>query len=201
MLPYPKSLSCITQLALLLTLVSLGVQQPATAASDSSDATVPESGAWQAHQYDFQYMGFTSTYTCDGLTDTMERVLKMMGAQPGFKVQPTCGGSMNRPDKLAGARLNFSSLQPTPTGGAAADAVPGVWRHVKLSPQHGTGLELGDCELVDQVRTTVLPLFSIRNLKNEVTCVPYQQSITYNLEFDVFVPASSLKAKSGGAQH
>jgi hypothetical protein len=50
-------------------------------------------------------------------------------------------------------------------------------------------LGLGDCELVEQFRDKVLPMFLTRNLNNQVTCVPHEDSgSNFNLSFDVFAP-------------
>jgi hypothetical protein len=86
-------------------------------------------------------------------------------------------------DKLAFAYLTFSSLQPPP------DTAPGQWRHVVLAPRHPYQLDYGDCELVEQFRDTVLPMFTTRNVTNNVTCVPHQdEGSNFYLSYDVFAP-------------
>jgi hypothetical protein len=37
-------------------------------------------------------------------------------------------------------------------------------------------LAIGDCELVEHFRTQVLPLFGTRNVANNRTCIPHQDS-------------------------
>jgi hypothetical protein len=167
----------------------------AAAAADAPGAgpqpplAVTGAGTWQSHTSDFQFMGFTSTYSCDGLADKLKVLLKAAGAAPNPKVQPLCSRGYGVPDKLARATVVFSTLQPVPVGAGAAVSVAGVWRHVELEPHRPFTLGLGDCELVEQFRDKLLPMFQTRNLNNQVTCVPHEESgSSFNLSFDVFAP-------------
>jgi len=152
-----------------------------------------EPGSWQPHQFTFNFMGFTTTYSCEGLEDKLKLLLKMSGASPDMKVIAPCDRGSGRPDRLAMAYLTFSTLQP----GAASNAADGTWRHVAVAPRHPYQFELGDCELIEQFRDKVLPMFAIRNLTNSVTCVPHQDSgSNFNLSYDVFAPPPVAKKPS-----
>lgn len=48
----------------------------------------PVPAVWQRHEVDFTYMGFTSLYSCDGLEDKLERLLKAAGAGAGGVTEP-----------------------------------------------------------------------------------------------------------------
>ena len=146
-------------------------------------------GSWQQHKFTFNYMGFTSIYSCNGLEDKLRLLLQLSGAGPNrhdVKVSSPCVFGIGRPDKLAMADLTFSSLQPA----ASADGAPvGAWRHVALTPNHPFELGRGDCELIEEFRDKVLPMFTTRNVVNDITCVPHQDSgSNYSLSFDVFAP-------------
>ena len=166
-------------------------------ADTGADAAVPnggEPGNWQTHKYNFNFMGFTTIYSCDGLEDKLKLLLKLSGAGPGTQVVGSCARGDGRPDKLAMAYLTFSSLQPGTATTAGPEGAPGSWRHVVLSPRHPTQLELGDCELIEEFRDRVLPLFATRNISNDVTCVPHQLSgSNFSLSYDVFAPAATAK--------
>ena len=164
----------------------------ALAADGADSAAAEQPGSWQPHNYDFHYMGFTSTYSCDGLADKLQLLLRVVGASPDAKVIPLCARSFGRPDKLAEASLRFSTLQLADANAPGASA--GVWRHVELTPRHPFNLQTGDCELVEQFRDTLLPMFVTRNLDTQVTCVPHQESgSNFRLSFDVFAPAPPAK--------
>jgi hypothetical protein len=155
------------------------------------DPAATQPGSWQQHDYQFNYMGFTATYSCDGLADKLQLLLRLSGASPQAKVIPFCARGYGVPDKLAQAQLKFATLQPAPSAsGIPAASVDGLWRHLELSPHHPYELQVGDCELVEQFRDRVLPLFATRNLQNQVSCVPHQESgSNFSLSVDVFVPA------------
>ncbi len=109
-----KRPTCLGTAALLLaSLVSRG----APAATDPAVAGT-EPGVWQTHELTFQFMGFTATYSCDGLADTLQLLLDTIGAQKGAKVSPLCVRPFGEADRLATARLKFQTLQPHPDGAA-----------------------------------------------------------------------------------
>ncbi|MGO9595710.1 MAG: hypothetical protein ACLQFF_03335 [Steroidobacteraceae bacterium] len=172
-------------------------ETPSPGAQGGTPAT--QAGSWQPHSYEFHYMGFTSTYSCDGLADKLQLLLRLAGARADAKVVPLCTRGYGVPDELAQAKVVFSTLQlakATSPGASAtaAKSVDGVWRHVELAPQHPFELQLGDCELVEQFRDTLLPMFVTRKLNNQVSCVPHQESgSNFSLGFDVFAPAAAAK--------
>jgi len=180
--------------ALVATLVlsSATLLSSASFAADPAAAPAPIPGAWQKHQYAFAYMGFTSTYSCDGLADQLKRLLLAAGARADAKSQPgACGSPYGTPDKFARADLTFYTLAPLDNGKPADEKpVNGVWRSVALAAHSPRGLQVGDCELVDQFRALVLPMFTTRNVVNQMTCIPHQESGTLiDLRFDVFAAA------------
>jgi len=107
----------------------------APARADDTAASMGTPGTWQSHKYSFQFMGFTSTYSCDGLADKLKTLLLAAGARADAKSRPgACASGFGRPDKFARADLTFSTLSPAP-GDAASDAKPvnGVWRTVTFT--------------------------------------------------------------------
>jgi hypothetical protein len=62
-------------------------------------------------------------------------------------------------------------------------------------------LALGDCELMEQFRQQVLPMFSTRNVVSNTTCIPHQESgSNIDLKFDAFaaVPGKKHATATGG---
>ena len=134
-------------------------------------------GVWQKHEYSFAFMGFTTTYSCDGLADKLKVLLLAAGARADVKANGgACPSGFGRPDKLARADLTFYTLAPATGNGADGTAVNAQWLAVDLQARKPRELGTGDCELVDQFRTSVLPMFTTRNLDNRTTCVPHQES-------------------------
>jgi hypothetical protein len=69
----------------------------------------------------------------------------------------------------------------TPWDAASANAaetpVPAHWKLIELSTDRDPLKEAGDCELIEQVKAHVLPLFNARNIDYHSTCIPNQLQI------------------------
>jgi hypothetical protein len=179
---------------------------PALLISRTSSADEPSArdrGVWQKHEYSFVFMGFTSTYSCDGLADKIKLLLISAGARHDAKSQPgACASGYGRPDKFARANLVFYTLAPsgtdTPSGSKQVD---GIWRPVSFADYSPRDLRTGDCELVEQFRNNVLPMFTTRNVEDHTTCIPHQDSgSVISLRFESFAAAPSA-AHAPPAQH
>jgi len=58
-------------------------------------------------------------------------------------------------------------------------------------------LQIGDCEVVEQFTSAVLPMFTTRNVANKTACVPKQESGSdINLQFDAFVAVPAVAART-----
>src|SRR5471032_657827 len=155
----------------------------------ADDPSAREPGSWQKHEYSFAFLGFTSTYSCDGLADKIKLLLIAAGAKHDVKSQPgACASGFGRPDKFARADLTFYTLAPL-SSAAASDGKPvdGTWRSVAIAQRSPRELQAGDCELVEQFRSNVLPMFTTRSVENHTTCIPHQDSgSVINLRFESF---------------
>lgn len=160
-------------------------------------AALADEGTWQKHQYSFQFMGFTTTYSCDGLAGKLKTLLIAAGARRDAKSWPgACSRGFGSPDKFAQATLTFYTLAPAGADKTDdAPRVPGAWRAVAFAARSPRELALGDCELVEQFRNQVLPMFAARNIDDHTTCVPHQESGTViNLNFETFAAVSAKPA-------
>jgi hypothetical protein len=170
-------------------LVSLACALLAANAALADEPAAHAAGVWQKHDYSFAFMGFTSTYSCDGLADKLKTLLIAAGARADAKSRAgACASGFGRPDKLARADLSFYTLAPdSPNAPSDAKRVEGTWRPVNFSVRSPRELAVGDCEVVEQFATAVLPMFTVRNIENHTTCVPHQESGSeINLKFDAF---------------
>ncbi len=103
------------------------------ATSPPTAAPGAQPGAWQDHELEFQFVGFTTTYSCDGLESKLRLLLTRLGARPGFTVWAYgCARGGGIPDRFARARLKFATLQPASAEGerrsgcrGAGSACPG----------------------------------------------------------------------------
>ena len=162
---------------------------PAARAADPATETLP--AAWQTHEYRFTFTGFTSDYSCNGLAGDLKTLLLAAGARADVKVVPVgCGPAAT--SKLASAYLTFATLAPAAgsTTAAASGDTQAIWRKVEFASHSPTGsgprnLSIGSCELVQQFRRDLLPMFTTRSVDDKSTCVPHQLSGSgMNLRFE-----------------
>jgi hypothetical protein len=150
------------------------------AEGNPAQTSPPTWAVWTPKELRFVYMGFTSHYSCDGLADKMRVILLQLGARPDLKIRAMpCSGSLGKPTEFPGVTVNMQVLTPwdATSANATVTPVPAHWRLVELSTDRDPLREAGDCELVEQVKAHVLPLFTARNIDYRSTCVPHQLQI------------------------
>jgi hypothetical protein len=158
----------------LLSAAALGQPSAPTAAA------APAWAVWTSKELRFTYMGFTSHYSCDGLRDKMRAILLQLGARPDMKLRELpCAGQLGRPTEFPGVTVNMNVLTPfDPTKANATETpVPAHWKSVEISTDRDPLREAGDCELIEQVKSRVLPLFTTRNVAYRSTCIPNQLQV------------------------
>ena len=152
----------------------------AVAAAPAAAGATPEndqSAVWTPKELQFTYHGFTTHYTCDGLRDKVKSMLLQLGARKDdLKVYETpCAGDPSRPNPFPGVRIKMSVLQPAPAQASDdSPAVPARWEKVDLLKGEVGINAAGECELLEQVKQSILPLFTVRNIDLQATCVPHQ---------------------------
>ncbi len=161
-------------------------------------ATDPQTqpAVWTPKETQFVSMGFTTLYSCDGLRDKVQAILLDLGARKDdLKVREYgCSAPEGRPSRVAGVSIKMSVLTPA-TDAQSPSVVPAYWKTVELRGNGSRYLDPGDCELVDQVRQQVLPLFTTRNVEADIHCTPHQLSPTGPvLKVEVLSPAPEKKA-------
>jgi hypothetical protein len=185
--------------ALLLAALALPGLSLANPAGAEPAAPGAEPGVWQDHKIELHYMGFTTTYSCDGLQSKLELLLRQLGARADAKVSTYgCDRGFGQPSRFVSATLQFATLQPVDAAAPQPTAAPlnGDWRNVELAPNRPFDLQDGDCELIEQFSYKVLPLFSTRGLQNRTTCVPHQDTGgPFDLQLQVFAPSPAAKSK------
>jgi hypothetical protein len=146
----------------------------AAAASPPPDLV---SGAWQHHKLTFNYVGFTTLYTCDGLESHVRQILLHLGARKDVKVYATgCPGPFNTPTHTAWVQVDFYTLAPAPAG-AAADAVHAYWTPLELTPRRPSFMGEGDCELIQGMKDVITQNFSLRDVEYRTDCFPHQVTL------------------------
>jgi len=144
------------------------------------DAATNESGqaaVWTPKELRFVYRGFSSRYSCDGLRDDVRSVLLKLGARSDVEVHAICAEASGVPTTLPGITVRMNVLEPASASDANASesrqVIPAHWKTVELpDPAHlGAG---ADCELIEQIKQDILPLFATRNVEFRANCIPHE---------------------------
>jgi hypothetical protein len=166
---------------------------PALGAGEETPAatqTASEPAVWTPRELSFVYLGLTAQYSCDGLRDRVTDLLLQLGARRDLEVRESSCVSIGQPDAFPGVRIRMSVLQPVAGQNAAAgpSAVPAHWKRVDLASTRSP-IGSAECELIEQVRTEILPLFASRNVEYGSNCQPHQAQLGAAwLRADVLVP-------------
>jgi hypothetical protein len=146
-------------------------------------ADTPDAGAvqavWVPQQLRFTFLGFTAKYSCDGLQDKVRRTLLKLGARPDLSVQwMGCAGGIGRPTQFPGVQVKMHVLQLLDDKNAAAGPpVNAHWRLVDVTSGRDPIDVAGDCELTEQIKQSLLPKFTARNVEYRSTCIPNQLTV------------------------
>jgi hypothetical protein len=175
------------------TMLLVGSMPGTAAAADESPAQATVEARWVPRELHFTYMGFTSTYSCDGLLDQMKQILQQLGAGEDLVIKTYGCSTPSGPQVMAGVQATFSVLVPADSseqGSAGSAVVAARWDAVKMDADIPRHRNSGDCELIEQVKKEVLPLFTTRNLTFRSSCFPHQASIAgAHLSVEVLRPA------------
>lgn len=157
----------------------------------------PVQAGWTPREFRFTYQGFTAKYSCDGLSGRIKEVLLLLGARKqDLNVAPTgCTDGFGRATLFPGVAVKMSVLVPLDDKSAPGTTpVATVWRNVDV-PRTQPLAAAGDCELTEQIKQSILPLFTTRNVEYRSTCVPHQLTPGgTTLKADVLVSAPPAPA-------
>jgi hypothetical protein len=170
--------------------VCVGVAVAAlTGVARAAGASLPEAGnpvpaVWKERHIDFFYMGRTARYSCNGLRDKVRAMLLDLGARRDLKILAFGCGDYDRIHvRSAGPSLGITFSAPALPDAAAKPlrqgdltATDARFEAFTLTSDTFRNMGIGDCELVEEFTRQILPKLVTRDLQQDITCVPYQQS-------------------------
>ena len=144
----------------------------------------PLPAVWKEQRVDFSYMGRTARYSCEGLREKMRSLLLDLGARRDLKVSLLgCNESAPLRHGYLGPRLSIVFSSPALPDAAALrlhagdlSAVEARYESFTLTSDAFRNYGVGDCELVEEFARQILPKFATKDVKQDITCVPYQAS-------------------------
>lgn len=166
-------------------LVGAGVMFAAPVWPAAAGAGNPIAAVWKEQQLRFFYTGRTSRYSCDGLRDKVRAMLLDLGARRDLRI--TAIGCEEPAPRVRlgslGPSLNivFSSpalpepkRRPLHPGDLAA--VDARFESFTITSDAFRNMGVADCELVEEFARQILPKLAARDVKQDIACVPFQQS-------------------------
>lgn len=164
------------------------LSQPGDAA-DNAGAMPEVTAQWESYDLPFHYFGFSTYYTCDGLEERLEQILRQVGAHPDVQVRASGCFGFNDVSKWQTARVRVR-MPATPVQ-AATESFAVTSKLVNLRTQGISGSGSGSCELLEQVRDQLLPALKIQLVKDGLHCVPGQSStIGQSLQVQALIAAN-----------
>lgn len=149
-------------------------------AAADPNATAPDTGnatraVWTPKQVHFTYMGLTTHYSCQGLKVKVRKALLELGARKDLEVQEgVCQRPASGPELLPSLNVRMNVLQPVADTKSDASSLPARWERIDLKLDRDLLLQAEDCELLEQIKRTFLPLFTTRNVEYRSNCAAHQ---------------------------
>jgi hypothetical protein len=153
-----------------LAAIILSVLVPAAAAPP------PVQAAWVNRHVQFFYQSFTTRYTCSGLRSQIVHMLHQLGARD-LRVRSVGCARLRGPESSPGVDVTMQVLVPAARAPAGSPHVAAHWRKAVLLSGMGSLNQAGDCDLAEQFRRTILPVFTTRKVVLHASCVPHQIDI------------------------
>jgi hypothetical protein len=152
------------------------------ASAPAAIAGNPRAAVWRAQRVEFFYVGRTSRYSCDGLRDKVRAMLIDLGVRRDLTIVAIgCAGYDRVSAGPAGLRLKIEFSSPAlPESGAKPlregdlAAVDARFQAFRIASDAFRDMGIGDCELVQQFAQQLLPKLAVREVHQDVVCVPYQ---------------------------
>ncbi len=128
------------------------------------------SANWEAHQVKFNFFGYNSMYTCDGISAAVRSLLIAFGARDDARVEARCTGMVSEIEQRHTLLLAFAVPVIADSSEFKAETFPAEWREVRIGRNRPRGLGNADCELVEQFHAQVLTRLRARNIKKKSRC-------------------------------
>jgi hypothetical protein len=166
-------------------LVGLGLVFAASVWGADADSGSLIPAVWKEQHLSFYYMGRTSRYSCNGLRDKVRAMLLELGARRDLTITALgCEDSAARVRQASpGPNLTMVFSSPVladstakPLHAGDLSSVDAAFEAFSITSDAFRNMEIADCELVEEFARQVLPKLTTRNLKQQITCVPFQQS-------------------------
>jgi len=151
-----------------------------------AEETPPQPAFWAPHNIIVDLENLPKRYSCDDLWYKFHDVLLKIGARSDTQIVPyRCNSRSPRvhlqfslPKTLSGPEVKYASLKANT-------------ETIRLAAGEPRSLNTSDCELLRQIKTTLLPALPVRVLSYRLTCVaPSSSQRSFYVSLQGLFPAS-----------
>lgn len=155
----------------------VGLMGAAPVRPANTETGIPLAAVWKEQHLNFVYRGRTSRYSCDGLRDKVRAMLLDLGARRDIRVSAIgCEGSMAPSLNIVVSTPALPDAAAKPLHPGDLAAVDARFESFTITSDPFRNMGIADCELVEEFARQILPKLVTRELKQDITCVPNQQS-------------------------
>ena len=176
-------------IALIMFVLNISVIAESSLTENSSESSQLVNAVWQEHEEKFTVFAPYDYYSCDGMEHTVEVVLNELGAKDVKARASGCYEANGRLGKNLRVRVKFKTLSVDPE--AEGDSVQASLQKVHIRPRHPRSIDLGDCEVIENIQKNLLETFEHEVIQENRKCFPGQTSLG-----DVDWKLKVLKAKN-----
>lgn len=151
----------------------------ALASEATADSGAAQRAVWTPRKLHFVYQGFTTHYSCEGLRDKVRRALLDLGARKDLQVREgACWRPAEGPEPFPNVHVTMNVLEPADATKTdeQAKVVSARWKAIDLKLDQDPLRQAEDCELLEQIKHSFLPLFATRKVDYQSSCVAHQVS-------------------------
>lgn len=176
-------LSIAVCLAFALPAATAGAAAQPRAPADTGD---PMPAVWKEQHLEFSYAGRTSRYSCDGLLEKVRAMLLDLGVRRDVKMTPLrCADADPLHGDGGGSRIKIVFSSPARPETADKPLHPGDlaatdarFEPFTIMSDAFRNMGIGDCELVQEFTRQILPRLMVRDVRQDISCVPYKPSVS-----------------------
>jgi hypothetical protein len=156
----------------------------------ATPAQVTQEAVWNVHDLTVHLNHLPKPYSCDELWYKFHDVLLALGARPDVTIATfRCGSGLGQLAYSPEVRLRFSLPQPV-------SSTPDRWADVKvqqhtvrLEPGHPASLNASDCELLRQMKNSLLAALPNRIVSFRLACEAPPTRWPFNVSLETVTPS------------
>jgi hypothetical protein len=159
-------------------------------AATAADRPMP--AVWTSHTLIVDLRNLPKRYSCDDLWYKFKAVLLTLGARSDIKIFPSrCERSLGSTAYSPKLQLEFSIPQALSAKDAQWADMQAVSKSIRLEPGSPDRIDAKDCDLLEQIKSTLLPYLGDSVTEFSLACqAPQSAETPFGLTVTALIPVS-----------